>query len=199
MPITTQNVQKLEPLYQFTITGTVQSLAWSPDARWLALGTEKQSGGFPVPEMSVSYSLHLWDIVKENGTGAFYFSPYIGWFFPTRVAFCPDGKFLVYRTQKSTQQWNVVPDHLPSPTSDDAWKISTGREFPAIPETQVCVTNLPDDSLMAVENYVRENDSGKTHILDTGSAPPACVAFSPDGRFLAIAAKNGIVQLWGVR
>jgi hypothetical protein len=52
---------------------------------------------------------------------------------------------------------------------------------------------------MAVENYVRENDSGKTHILDTGSNPPACVAFFPDGRFLAIAAKNGIVQLWGVR
>jgi WD40 repeat protein len=151
--------------------------------------------------MSVVYSLHLWDIVDGNGTVLYTSEPYIGWFFPTRVAFSPDGALLVFRTQHSDLVWgewqNLGGPILP--TASDRWKKATGSELPAIPNTQVCVTHSPDGALMAVENYIREEDSGKTHILDTGSDPPACVAFSRDGRFLAIAAKNGIVQLWGVK
>lgn len=68
--ISAQNAGKLEPLYQFTITDTVKSnqainlvsvLAWSPDSRWLAIGSE---GGIGIPSHS---SLRLWDVVKGNG------------------------------------------------------------------------------------------------------------------------------------
>lgn len=107
--ISAQNAGKLEALYQFAITDTVKGnqainvvsvLAWSPDSRWLAIGSE---GGIGIPSQS---SLRLWDVVKGNGR-VLYSSLEHGFGLNGQVAFLPDGQTLAYQTGTSITFWDV--------------------------------------------------------------------------------------------
>ena len=79
------------------------------------------------------------------------------------------------------------------------------RRFEGIINSGKPVIFAPDDKLLAGTGYedgvtyLWDGENGKQMTLHHGNGNPTAIAFSPDGRFLAIGTSNGFVQIWGIK
>ncbi len=196
----------------------VQSVAVSPDGRWLAL-----VGGKPF--------VSLWDLASrrvaarlpaESGNRSVVFSPDGKWLaaagqdaairvwevssqrelFTLRghahqvgqIAFSPDGKWLASasRPDGMVKLWNLA-------TRTEKW--SLGR----LPNEHPAVAFSPDGAILAWSagdrtiRLTQVGTGGKLAILSGHAGLVDYVAFSPDGKWLASGSKDGTAKLWEVK
>lgn len=105
----------------------------------------------------------------------------------------------------ATLYWNKQVPHEASVLVSDVESGKVLQRFEGNVYSGKPVIFAPGDALIAGYSaqggttYLWETDSGKQVKLARGSAKPTDIAFSPDGRFLAIGTHNGFVQIWGVK
>jgi WD40 repeat protein/tetratricopeptide (TPR) repeat protein len=200
-------VRELPPVDRGQITG----VAFSPtDHRLLAVGY----GG----EVDVSY-VALWDIdagtERARLSGAtdlpdFEASPYNGQV--GALAFSPDGKYLVAGFGDKTLYVTAV-----SPYPLKVWEVASGRLIRRLNgHTGYCISLdfSRDGALLASGSrdgtariwstetwkamHTLQNPDRTSYYTQTGRGKVEDVAFSPDGKTLALASHEGNVQLWDV-
>lgn len=171
----------------------VNSLAWSPDGRYLAV-----SG-------TLTNQVHVWDVAEKRV--AFTLDGGIpGPFFETLI-YSPDGKFIAgcqSRNEAIVRVWNAATGHVirdiprfgPGLCSSIAFNpkgdvlavamVSPGNEFPSI------------GFFASAEWALRKS-------VHTPKIFVKKIAFSPDGQFLAIGGyrntetfPEGVIQLWDI-
>ena len=169
-------------------TGTVNSVAFSPDGKTLASG-------------NTDGTVRLWDVATRRQLG----SPLTG---PTgtvnSVAFSPDGKTLASgNTDGTVRLWDVA-------TGRQLGSLLTGPTGTATSVKFNSVAFSPDGKTLASGNTdgtVRLWDVATGRQLGslltgtTGTATSVAftsVAFSPDGKTLAAGSDDGTVRLWDV-
>jgi hypothetical protein len=156
-------------------SGTIHSLAFSPDGKMLAGGDEQGKVG-----------LKLWDVpaVQEKQTisDQKVFS----------LAFRPDGTRLAAVLSKAPNDFSVV-----------LWDLTTGESvnFRSLKEPIHHLAFRPDGKVLAAvtNNGVRFWDPGRDMqlaILTLRQDLAKCLAFSPDGRYVAIGTSEGTVYIF---
>jgi WD40 repeat protein len=189
------------PVLQLRVTpGEVDSVAFSPDGKWLASGGEGQGG---------AARLQLWDLGKldEPSFSSVPLSGHTDTVYA--VAFSPNSRLLASTGRDgSVRLWDLLD-------------IEHGTASPKIlAHTDRSVTSIsfsPDGKLLATgsdEGYVRlwelQNPNKAPVVLDTcATTPPtpgfatddsnvASIAFSPDSQTLAVDCGQ-VIKLLGVR
>ncbi|MBI4671710.1 MAG: hypothetical protein HY741_08600 [Chloroflexi bacterium] len=196
VPISPQNLDQLEPLYQFTVTDPVHTLVWSPDNRLLAVETEKWPA-IPIGEPLRAVSLHLWDIVNGNGR-ALYSATGLGPTQTSSVAFSADGQILAFQAHSTIQLWDV-PQNRELRTFTDVDNLdasaAAGNPTPDFPEIPGALfTFLSPDRKIVAASYsgCPYPNSPKLKLFDATSGKElrelegcANVAFSHNSKMIA--------------
>ena len=170
------------------------SLAFTPDGRYLATRSSPAT---------------LWDLSSGKELRSFGPEPYSG-FVSMFLGFLPDGKSLVQaRGDGAIKIWEAS-------TGIEKHRLSDPQQKSGVTFRLRCAALSQDGSLLAVSTYSSEEGLGNQnkivlwniasgHTLGTLTASDSCnaLAFSPDGRWLAIAdmlygegKTTGKVRLW---
>lgn len=161
-------------------TAQINTLAFSPDGgRWLASGDE-------------AGTIHINSMSDEPGSADF------GHTAITHLAFSPDGMFYAYTTRSRMASLGLTPpgtDRLPLKEHDD-WVMSVAFS----PTEQILATGSNDGTLNLTSYYGNRDSFGVSFIrtFDAQAGKIWDIAFSPDGRWLAVASFDGAVQIWGI-
>jgi WD40 repeat protein/tRNA A-37 threonylcarbamoyl transferase component Bud32 len=154
----------------------VSSIALSPNGKWAAIGSWHGNG-------TRIWDLHSGQQIGKELPGG-----------DARVAFSPDGRWLVNGTKDEYRFWEV-----------GSWQ--PGLRIPRIPEALAGpLAFSTDGKLLAIAHSLRE-----VHLIETATGrelatltapephPVAWLCFRPDGEQLAVACGNRILQLWDLR
>lgn len=165
----------------------VWTVAFSPDARWLAVGTESDQVEIRRADTLATEMVLPWRYQK-----------------PVRkVAFSPDGETLAVTTigpPAETHIWEM-----------DSWQLRTSYKGDSADHSK-CSTDLafsPDGKTLAVSEGTnfQPHDGAATRLFDVGTGRQAAmlrgdgalhlaVAFTSDGQVLATANERGEITLW---
>jgi WD40 repeat protein len=107
---------------------------------------------------------------------------------PEEVAFAPDGRLLAVVSQPSGE------------AALQMWSLPSGRRVAALPSNGDGLAFSPDGRLLATVGHgLRLHDGATGRLLASyawHAGRTACVAFAPEGRWLATGADDGTVKLW---
>ena len=174
--------------------GEVDAIAFSPDGKLLASGSTVN-----IPKSkNTDTSVKLWDVA--SGTLKQTLADQKGEGFLRGVAFSPDGRLLVSCNAENTILWNVAS--------------GTMRTLSRYHDQVLSVAFSPDGKVLAFGSQdgwgkfgvvklwdVASGVLRKTLTLSTGRPPlgfvgAVPVAFSPDGRLLALSTGDNMVKFW---
>ncbi|HKP52526.1 MAG TPA: TIR domain-containing protein [Chloroflexia bacterium] len=167
-----------ERFAEITSPGTLFSIAFSPDGKTIASGSED--------------SVTLWDVATRARTGPPYFAENTGWV--RSVAFSPDGKWLASGGEdRSVVLWDVTT------------KVIVGQTKPEHKDGVLGVAFSPDSKLLASASRDKTIILWEVPDREPTGAPLAghtdtvtSVAFSPDGKLLASGSWDNTIILWDV-
>jgi len=201
-------------------TGYISRIAWSPDGRTLASGSN-------------DHTIRLWDIETAPGTPSRVLAGHSGWIY--HVAWSPDGRILASCSgDKTIRLWDTAsgsqlrtleghldrvfslawsPDGriLASGSGDNTirlWDSQTGQVIQTLYGHGAGINELAwfRDKRLASGSYDQSirlwdplwdgKTSELTRILQGHTAYITSVAWSPDGRVLASCAEDKSIRLW---
>jgi WD40 repeat protein len=154
----------------------MESIACSPDARWIATGTGLRR----------TASVRVWNARRGVLESELLLDG------PAAVAFSPDGRWLVSSREQEYRFWEV-----------GSWK--PGRTIPSerglrVPGSLAFTTDGRLLAIVSSRSAVRLVDPTMGAEIVTLQAPRddpiGCVSFSPDGRWLAAGCAKDLIHLW---
>jgi WD40 repeat protein len=155
-------------------TGSVFSVAFSPDGRLLASGSEDST-------------IKLWEVA--TGSLVRTLSGHTSWV--RSVAFSPDGRLLASGSYKEIKLWDVASGSLVRTLSGHT---SWVRSVAFSPDGRLLASGSEDSTIR-----LWEVASGReVRTLSGHTDEVRSVAFSPDGRLLASGSNDWTIKLWDV-
>lgn len=166
----------------------VNSLAFSPNGQWLASGSKDQS-------------VKVWDLAEKK----IYINSLSHALPVTSIAFHPNSQFLIAGTGTSTREESneikvVIWDLKKESTALNLSKESTRGYISCIsvsPDGQLCVIGTGNGTGSEGQTQIWSIKTGGIYkeLNDGCSGSVNCVAWSPDGKWIATAGDNGRFDL----
>ncbi len=156
----------------------VNALAWSPDSRILATGSDDKT-------------LQIWDALTANNmftVSESYSVKSISWSQQSNLIAYGGGETIVQIWDRASQRKIYIYRGHSSPVIAVAWSPNSPSIASASHDSSVQVWDLPNSPDVAPQSK----------ILQGHSADVRTISWSPDGMRLASGGKDGIVQVWQV-
>lgn len=209
------------PIVTFAVEDYGQRVKFSPDGKYLAVGTYQAID---------IYNVNTWEHEEHlvGGDGEFMFSPdskKLAWFtgkssiemwnvstwsaenilaiegadYTTQFAFLSNNTTLTVVTHSSLQLWDTVNKKLLSESKTEPDETSA---MAISPNSQLAVTVGASGYLAGQSNYIwdvgMQQAIFKLERVDAYNGYYSC-AFSPDGKLLVLAADDGTIRLLGIQ
>jgi WD40 repeat protein len=172
--------------------GAPGAVALSADGRILATGAHVHWRDDSVRVWDVAAGKELWSFRWEGRDSG--------------LALSPDGKTLVAQGRDGVRQWDVATgkerDNFPPPEDSGMDRAGAAHQFVFSPDGKVLAGVVVADSLAALRNRVKLWDVAGGKLLHQIKGPRgdySCLAFSPDGKRLALPQPvENAIGLWDV-